>query len=92
MKCNTVQFDLHTFLSYNKAMLCQEMLFGNAFQRDFAACRVNPLFLHEVCGIWRVILIFLVLRGEETVVTPGGCCRCIEIALRGSGSKGLRTL
>ena len=28
----------------------------------------------------------------ETVVTPGDYCRCIEIALGGSGSQGLRTL
>ena len=68
------------------------MLFGNEFQRDLAACRVNPLFLHRVCGISKPPLIFVVLGGEETVVTPGGDCRIIETALRGSGSQGLRTL
>ena len=81
-----------TFLSYNKAMLSQEILFGNEFQRDLAACRVSPLFLHKVCGIWRAFLIFVVLVGEETIVTPRGCCRCIGIALRGCESQGLRTL
>ena len=81
-----------TFLSYNKAMLSQEILFGNEFQRDLAACRVSPLFLHKVCGIWRAFLIFVVLVGEETIVTPRGCCRCIGIALRGCGSQGLCTL
>ena len=98
-KCNTVQFDLPTFLSYNKAMLSQEMLLGATTiwewiskRSSLAACRVNPLFLYKVCGIWRAFLIFLVLGGEETVVTPRGCFRCKEIALRGSGSQGLRTL
>ena len=91
-KCNSVQFDLPTFLSYNKAMLSQEIVFGNEFQRDLAACRVSPLFLHKVCGIWRAFLIFVVLVGEETIVTPRGCCRCTGIALRGCESQGLRTL
>ena len=96
-KCNTVQFDLPTLLSYNKAMLSQEMLLGATTiwewiskRSSLAACRVNPLFLYKVCGIWRAFLIFLVLGGEETVVTSRGCFR--EIALRGSGSQGLRTL
>ena len=48
-KCNSVQFDFPTFLSYNKVMLSQEMLFGNEVQKDLAACWVNPLFLHKVC-------------------------------------------
>ena len=28
-----------------------------------------PQFLHKVCGIWSAFLVFVVLRGEETVVT-----------------------
>ena len=91
-KCNSVQFDFHTFLSYNKLMLSQEMLFGDEFERDHAACWVNPLFVNKVCGIWRPFLIFMVSGGEETVVTPGRYFRCLEIALGGSGSQGLLAL
>lgn len=36
-------------------------------------------------------LISVVLRSKETVVTLKRGCRCIEIALRGSGSQGLHS-
>ena len=68
------------------------MLFGNEFHRDLAACRVNPLFLHRLCGILKTMVVFVVLGGEETVVTSGGYCRCIEMSemVVGNGGVGIR--